>query len=84
MSLTKRLNPALSRLRAYLRKTNEFKEGASRSWTVSPAEQTEAAAAIFDPSDIRRITGVAADDTIAEQIRRTQAGTANHGATVAY
>jgi capsular polysaccharide biosynthesis protein len=84
MSLAKRLYPALSRARPYLRKTNEFKHGAFRSWTVSPAEQTEAAAAIFDPSDIHRITGVAADDTIEEQIRRTQASTANHGATVAY
>jgi len=51
---------------------------------VSPAEQTEVAAAIFDPADIERITGVTADDTITEQIRRTQACTAHHSATVAY
>jgi capsular polysaccharide biosynthesis protein len=84
MGLIKRLYPALSRVRPYLHKTNEFKNGASRSWTVSPAEQTQVPPAIFDPADIDRITGVTADDTIDEQIQRTQACTAHHGATVAY
>jgi capsular polysaccharide biosynthesis protein len=84
MSIFKHLYPVLSRLRPHLGKSNQLQLGASRSWIVSPPERTQVPSAIFDPTDIERITGVTADDTIAGQVQRAQGGTASHGATTAY
>jgi len=84
MNPLRRWYPLISRLRPYLRRSNRLAAGAERSWQLAPEQQVSVPAAIFEPDDLQRITGVTADDTIAEQLRRTQGGTAVHGATVAY
>jgi capsular polysaccharide biosynthesis protein len=79
-----RLAPLTSRLRRRLGLPNDFRVSHSRSWQISPGGTTQVRAALYDPLDLNRISGVFPGNTIAGQIALVQAGERQHGACVAY
>ncbi len=82
--MIRRLNPLTSRLRGRLGLPNSYRDFCSRSWTLSPATQTKVPAAIFEPEDLVRVTGLFPNETRTSQFSRLEAGIRQHSATQAY
>jgi hypothetical protein len=85
MNPVHRLNPLLARMRPRVGLANDFRQAAKRSWELGPGMETESPAAICEPSDLLKVTGVhAIATTIEEQLSRTKRRMVSHRATTAY
>ena len=81
----RRLKPLVSRIRPRLGLSNDVRDACARSWVISPAMQSIAPAAIFEPRDLAKITGTGwPTRTIADELAQAAGGTTDHAATVAY
>ena len=80
-----RFSPFLSRLRKHVGLPNGYQETASRSWTISPAVHSCVPPAIFEASDLAKVTGGSPGlKRLEDEFDRATGKTGTHGATVAY
>jgi Glycosyltransferase 61 len=84
MRLIHRLNPLLSRARPRFGLSVGYQHTAARSWQIAPEQEYESPAAIFEPADLEKITGVYELDTLEGEILKTTRHRKRHGATMAY
>ncbi len=84
MSPLLRLAPLVSRLRSRLGGDSHYQSQATRSWVIHPEESDTLQAALFDPDDLQRITGVSEGDTFETEMERARGRPGRHTATVAY
>lgn len=78
------LKPLISRLRPRFGYPNTVEQAADRQWQLSPAERACARPAVFEESDLQKITGTSPGEGLAEQVHRARGGPGQHRATFAY
>jgi hypothetical protein len=84
MNFLSRAAPLFSRLRPYIGRSNDFRQGYERAWELSPSVESIAPRAVFDESDLSKITGSSPDRPVADEIRAMYGGPIRHAATKAY
>lgn len=84
MKFQHQIAPLFSRLRPRFGLTNRYSDTAARSWEIAPALESEALPAIFEESDLKKITGVYPGNTFDDELERIVGRVVRHGPTMAY
>lgn len=61
-----------------------YKDLSDKQWTLSPTENSTSPSAIYLPTELDKVTGVAEQTTYENELKRIQGGLVQHGATTAY
>jgi hypothetical protein len=78
------LAPLVARLLRKAKLGVDLRSASTKSWTIAPAEDRREPAAIFDPGDLARVTGLGDDCTMDKDLARIHERNQHHGATRAY
>ena len=76
--------PTVARLVQRMMPTRSYRDISARSWQLSPSSTRQEPPALFEPSDLPRILGVAETSTLALQMSRVRGGLRQHAPTMAY
>ena len=84
MHVQSALAPLFSRLRPRLGLPNGYTQTASRSWQLAPETQSIVPPAIFDSSELARVTGGSPDRSKDDELAPIHGGPRRHAPTIAY
>ena len=76
--------PTLARLMQRMMPVRTYHNVSKRSWKLAPGCSRQERPALFDPSDLTRILGVAESSTYRLQMERVHGGVRQHAATTAH